>query len=194
MDAMPVDRCGETHDAGVQPRRRATRGLTLIELAIVLAVVAIVGAVAAPSYTAFVDARRLDAAAVALAADIQLARREAVARHQPLQLSARTDAGATCWVLHTGAPADCSCGAGTEPVCSNGAHRIVARRLDAGERLRVEANVGSMRFDPLHGTVTPAGTWRVVDPRGRSVQHVVNVLGRTRSCSPAGALPGWKPC
>lgn len=184
MDAM--------HD---NPRnRRAQAGLTLIELAVAVAVIAIVAATAAPSFAAFLDARRVDGAAVALAADLQLARREAVARNRALRLSVLADGDATCWVLHTGAASDCTCGADALPACGNGAEPIAGRRVDAAERVRVEANVASMRFDPLHGTVTPAGTLRVADPRGRSVQHVVNVLGRTRSCSPGGALAGWKPC
>ncbi len=174
--------------------RRRQRGLTLIELAVVIAVIAIVAATAVPSFAAFVDARRIDGVAVALAGDLQLARREAVAQNRVLRVSVLAEAGATCWVLHTGNAGDCACGTGEQPVCRNGAERIAGRRVDAAERVRVEANVASMRVDPLHGTVTPAGTLRVADARGRSVHHVVNVLGRTRSCSPSGALAGWKPC
>jgi type IV fimbrial biogenesis protein FimT len=58
----------------------------------------------------------------------------------------------------------------------------------------VHANVASVLFDPLHGTSTPTGTLRLVGSGGREVQHVVNVMGRVRSCSPLGAVPGYRPC
>ena len=57
----------------------------------------------------------------------------------------------------------------------------------------MRANVASIAFDPLHGTSTPTGTLRLVDGRGRAVHHVVNVMGRVRSCTPAG-VPGWRAC
>ena len=66
--------------------------------------------------------------------------------------------------------------------------------LPAGERVRVTANVGSIAFDPLHGTSTPTGTLRLVDARGRAVHHIVNVMGRVRSCTPGGAVNGYRPC
>ena len=54
-----------------------------------------------------------------------------------------------------------------------------------------------MLFDPLHGTSTPAGTLKITGASGRAVQHVVNVMGRVRTCSPQGAAPalaGYRVC
>ena len=56
--------------------------------------------------------------------------------------------------------------------------------LAAADRVSVGANVASIAFDPLHGTSTPTGTLRLVDAGGRAVHHVVNVMGRVRSCTP----------
>jgi type IV fimbrial biogenesis protein FimT len=171
------------------------RGISLLEMAIVIALVAVIGATAFPSFTALVDARRLEGAATRLAADIQFARSEAIARNRPLRLSVRAAAGATCWIVHTGAAADCSCGAGNAPaLCSGGAVAIKSVVLANAERVGVAGNVGSIVFDPLHGTSTPTGTLRIVDARGRAIHHVVNVLGRVRSCSPDAALPGYPAC
>src|SRR5438270_250139 len=86
------------------------RGLSLLEVAIVVAIVAIVAAAATPSFTRLVDARRLDGAATRLAADIQWVRTEAIARDRALRLSVLADGGASCWVVHTGAAGDCRCG------------------------------------------------------------------------------------
>jgi type IV fimbrial biogenesis protein FimT len=50
-----------------------------------------------------------------------------------------------------------------------------------------------MLFDPVRGTTSPAGTVRVVSDAG-SIHHVVNIMGRARSCSPDGAVKGYKAC
>jgi len=177
-------------DKGTRPQH----GLTLLELAIVVAITAIVAATAAPSFTALIDTRRLDAAATRLAGDLQLARSEAIARNEPLRLSLLAGAGATCWVVHSGAPADCQCSEQGGAVCAGSARTIKGVVLASNERVSVGGNVASILFDPLHGTSTPTGTLRLVGARGSAVHHVVNVVGRVRSCSPAGAVPGYSPC
>jgi len=182
-----------THAARESARQRE-HGLTLLELAIVVAITAIVAATAAPSFTALIDARRLDSAATRLAADIQLARSEAMMRNQPLRLSLFNGAGATCWIVHSGAAADCRCGTDAGAVCAATARTIKGVVLANSERVSVAGNVASIVFDPLHGTSTPTGTLRLVGARGSAVHHVVNVTGRVRSCSPDGAVPGYSPC
>jgi type IV fimbrial biogenesis protein FimT len=174
-----------THPSDVRQR-----GVSLLELAIV---VAIVGAAALPSFADHVVARRLDGAATRLAADVQFARSEANARNRPLRLSIRAGADATCWVVHTGNAADCSCSA-DGIACGGGALAIKSEVLPLVERVAVSGNVASIVFDPLHGTSTPTGTLRLTDGRGRSVHHIVNVVGRVRSCSPEGAVAGYPIC
>ena len=40
----------------------------------------------------------------------------------------------------------------------------------------------------------PTGTLRVLGSQGRAVHHVINVMGRVRSCTPLGAMPGYRAC
>ena len=178
-----------THERG----KAWQHGLSMIELAVVMAIVAVVAATAVPSFTALIDARRLDAAALRLAADVQFVRGEAVARNGTLRLSIRAGSDATCWIVHTGAPADCSCAAAAA-ACSGEALAIKSVVLPNSERVAVSGNVGSIAFDPLHGTSTPTGTLRLTGARGRAVHHIVNVLGRVRSCTPDGGVPGYPTC
>ena len=175
-------------------QKHTQRGLTLVEAMVVIAVMAIIASTAAPGFAGFIDARRLDAAATRLAADVQFTRTEAVSRNRPIRLSFKATSAATCWIVHTGTAAQCTCSAEGPAVCSAGALEIKTVAFSVTDRVRVEANVASIVFDPLHGTSTPTGTLRLTDPRGRAVHHIVNVMGRVRSCSPGGAMPGWPAC
>lgn len=177
-------------------RRRLPVGFTLVEMVVVMAVVAIVACLAAPSLREFLDARRMQGAAAALATDLRFIRSEAVARNQAVRFSLRPLSGGTCYVVHTGAAGLCDCNGGDGPArCTGGAQPIRTVRLPASDRVGVQANVSSMLFDPVHGTTTPAGTLRVTGATPeRVVQHVVNLMGRVRSCSPNGAVPGYAPC
>jgi type IV fimbrial biogenesis protein FimT len=175
-----------------QPARQ--RGVTLIEAATVLAVTAVIAGTAAPGLQAVIDGRRLDAAATQLATDIRFARTEAVARNEALRLSLRPVAGGSCYVVHTGAADACSCPTTGTASCSGDAQALRTVVLPAAERVTLQANVGSMLFDPVHGTSTPTGTLRLVGARDRAVHHVVNVMGRVRSCSPSGAVTGYRAC
>ena len=172
----------------------AQRGITLIEACIVLAVTAIVAGSAAPGMQKLIDARRLDGAATQLATDIQFIRTEAVARNEALRLSWHAAPAGSCYVVHTGNANQCSCAAAGPAQCSGGAREVKTVTIAAAERVGLQANVASVLFDPLHGTSTPAGTWRVTGTGGRAVHHVINVMGRVRSCSPQAAVPGNRAC
>ena len=66
--------------------------------------------------------------------------------------------------------------------------------LPAGRPVTVQANVASMLFHPVRGTTTPAATVKVLGANGYAIHHVVNIMGRVRSCTPGTAIPGYKPC
>lgn len=177
--------------------QRGQSGITLIECAVAVAVAAITLSTAAPGFASFMEKRRIDGVAARLAADIHFARSEATRRQAHVRLSLKADATGSCWIVHTGAARDCRCEDDGRAVCDAGLDALTATRLPAGERIVVSANIASMLFDPLHGTSTPAGTLKVVGASGRAVQHVVNVMGRVRTCSPQGAAPalaGYRVC
>jgi type IV fimbrial biogenesis protein FimT len=173
---------------------RQQRGVTLVEACIVLAVLGIVTTSAAPGMQGLLDGRRLDGAATQLATDIQHVRSEAVARNQPIRLSFYAAASSTCYVVHTGLSAQCACATNGPAQCTGDAEQIKTVVLPADQRVSVQANVTSVLFDPLHGTSTPTGTLRIVGTQGRAVHHVINVMGRVRSCSPLNTVPGYRAC
>ena len=167
-------------------------GLTLLEMAATLAVVAITAAAAAPNLGTLIENRRLAGVATTLAADLQLARNEAIARNQPVRASWQS--AQRCYVIHTGSAGQCECRADDAPaVCSGDAEQIRTVRWSDADRLAVQANTASTLFDPLHGTASPTATWKVVAADGRAIHHVVNVMGRVRSCTSSG-FAGYRAC
>lgn len=177
------------HDSPPSARQR---GLTLIEVAIALAIVATGALTAVPGWQDLVARKRLEGAAARLATDLQGVRTEAVARNVPLRVSFHTDPGGSCYVIHTGVRALCSCSAAAAS-CSAEAVLVSAVHLPAAHGVAVSASATSILFDPVHGTSTPAATARLTAAQG-AIHHVVNVMGRVRTCSPAGRIPGYRTC
>jgi type IV fimbrial biogenesis protein FimT len=167
-------------------------GLTLVETAVAASIIAIAAAAAAPGMQGLLDTRRLDGFATQLAADLQLARNEAIARNQPVRLSLHATAG--CYVVHTGNALQCTCGAVGPAACSGDAAQIRTVSWSAADRVALQSNAASILFDPQHGTASPTATLRVTGADGRAIHHVVNVMGRVRSCTAVGTVPGYRTC
>ena len=170
------------------------RGVTLVEMCMVIAISSIVVGATMPGLQSLIEARRLNGVATQLATDIQYVRTEAVARNRAVRLSLYALADQTCYVVHTGNAAQCSCAASGAAACSAGAEEIKTVHLPAAEHIVLQANVGSVLFDPLHGTSTPTGTLRLIGSRAQEIRHVINIMGRVRSCSPLAQVTGYRAC
>ena len=178
-----------SHKSNQSPQR----GVTLIETSVVTAIVAVLMAVASPDLSSLIENRKLDGVASNLHTDIQFVRQEAVLRNLPVRLSFYNSGNSTCYVAHTGNHADCRCDANGAAVCAAPTQQLKFVSFSAADKVAVQANVSSILFDPLHGTSTPTGTLKVVAHSGRAVHHVVNVMGRVRTCSPQAASPSVIP-
>jgi type IV fimbrial biogenesis protein FimT len=176
------------------PHSRRQSGVTLIEAAITTTVLTIAVGLAMPSLQQARERRHLEGVAAQLETDIQYTRSLAVARNEGTRIGFVHGPQASCYVIHTGAAGACSCSADGAAVCSGGAQALRTVHLGAAVPVRVQSNAGSMLFDPVKATVTPTGTVRVLARDGTAIHHVVNVMGRVRSCSPAPALPGYQAC
>ena len=170
------------------------RGLTLIEICIVLAIVSILVGTALPSFEKTKQKRGLDGAAAEMSTDLHYVRSEAVARNEGVRISFQGVAGGSCTLIHTSSASDCQCAADGTAQCNSGATLLKSLFHRSGDGVAVSANVGSMRFDPINGTVTPAGTVTMINVNGQAIRHVVNIMGRVRSCSPGGTVKDVGAC
>ena len=160
----------------------------------VVALSALVMGLAVPGFGGLYERQRLRNSAALLAAELHWVRNEAQARTTPLRLSLYSSAGGACTLVHTGNRSDCRCSPDAPATCDAPALALQARLWPSAERITVEANVSSMLFDPVQGTTTPTGSLRVSDSQGKTITHVVNVMGRVRSCSPGAEVPGLRAC
>ncbi|WP_418319335.1 GspH/FimT family pseudopilin [Piscinibacter sakaiensis] len=178
-----------------QPQRStAAAGFTLIETCIALTIAALMTGIASAGFSTVLERQRLRGTAAALASDLQWLRSQAVARNEALRLSLHNTPVGICTIVHTGQRDDCRCAGSGPAVCDGSAQALKTSHWPLRERISVQSNVSSMLFDPDQGTVSPAGSIRIVDSRGLGITHVVNVVGRVRSCSPSAAVAGFAAC
>lgn len=163
------------------PRPVPRRGVTMLELMVVLTVMAVLAALAWPSLGRQLQRHRLQGVAQALAGDMAEARFEAARRGMPLYLQAQ--AGEPwCWALAT-AP-QCACN-------SNQACQLKVVRAPDHPGIRLTA-ARSVRFDTdgrADGVVDA-----VLEAGADRLRVEIGTLGRARVCSLGEALPGAPAC
>lgn len=179
------------------PARPASRprGFSLIETSAALAVAATLAALALPSFGPMVERRKVEGIAAQLAGDLQFLRSEAVARNRPLRIRFEPQPdGGSCYALQVDRADACRCADAALGRCEPSAAPIKAVLLPASGRVRIEANVAAIVYDPTYGTSTPAATLRVQGDGGTALHQVVNMMGRVRTCAPNGDFAGFRTC
>jgi type IV fimbrial biogenesis protein FimT len=166
------------------------RGVTMIEACITLAITGILAGSALPSFKDSLDKRKVEGLSSEVGTDLRYARSEAVACNTGVRVSFYEG----CYVVHTGSRADCRCDGQGPAVCSGDAVALKTVNSAEARGVQVVSNVSSMRFDPTNGTTSPTGTVCTVPASGRSVHHVISLMGRVRTCSPAVAGAPCAPC
>ena len=158
------------------------RGLTMLELCIAIAVLAVLGAIAVPTLGARLDQQRLHTAAEALLADIQEARFEAARQGRALHVVMNSGDN-WCWAVAT--QAACPCG------------RAQACELRSAQP-RDHAGVRLLSGQSLHLTATgraeSPGSATLESRRGSRLRVDVQALGRARVCTLAGATARYPVC
>ena len=180
-----------------QPQGPATaqHGLTLIEQLLSVLLVALLTVWTLPSFDAVLQRRQVQGVSQQLVADLQYLRSLGLARQMALRLSVQSPSSGAggCYLVHTGAADACTC-SGETITCSTGTELLRSYTLPADTRLRLRANVPSLRMDPRQGTFSPTGSIEITGGDGGALKHVINLLGRVRICASAGRWAGVPAC
>lgn len=174
--------------------KTSQRGLTLVECCTALSICSILAAASIQSFKDMGDRRRLDGRVAELAVDLQNLRTEAIRHQQPVRIRFQADSGGTCYVVHRSADGDCGCNSDGATQCDPSVEPLRVVAFPNREHISMVSNVSAMVFDHRLGTATPGGTVRLSDTNGREVRHIVNIMGRARTCSPDGRVSGHPSC
>ena len=161
---------------------RVQRGLTMLELCIAIAILAVLGAIAVPTLAARLDQQRLYTAAEALMADINEARFEAARQGRALHVV--MDSGEHwCWAVATRAA--CPCGQAQACELRSAQPRDHAGvRLLQGQHLHLRAT----------GQAEAPGSATLESRRGSRLRVDVQALGRARVCTLVGSAARYPAC
>ena len=188
-------------------RHRRQGGFTLVELLIVVGLVAVVLALAGPSFVDYIQLQRLRGINAQLVTDINLARSEATSRNARVLMRFQADSTMSCYIVYTSnsaATCDCTAGDGARcPTAGTGEIRTVQVPLArgvviAGNTTTALNALDHFGFDPRNGTVFhPANTafealpiFYAVDAfidGARKLRNVIGPSGRVRVCRPPGS-------
>lgn len=169
------------------PHQRAARGITLIELMVAIAVLAVLLAIGMPSFAALVRQWRQDSAVDAFIGDVRLARSTATRTSRPVVVCAIGSAGrcstgadwAGGWLVFSDLDGNGERDAG-EPV-------IAQRGAQAGIAAMRDKNSSAQLSFRSNGTLSGTSDTVSVQPQGASgpTQVItINMLGRARVGTP----------
>lgn len=188
-------------------RSRAGRGLTMIELMVGIAIVAILLALAVPSLRLFMMQQRLKATASELLADIQAARSTALGQVDDLvTVTFGANPSTSCYAVVSHLPpfTNCNCLNPANSVCSNPLAKYPAmRRVSITSSTGIAfAATGDLFFQAGNGLIfafapnLPSGQSITVTANpGGQLMVTVNAAGVPRICVPAGSsVSGFAPC
>lgn len=190
---------------------RASQGLTLIELMVVVVVLGVLAALIGPSFTRIVQDQRIKSINAQLVTDIQYARGEAATRNQHVRITFRKNTALSCYTLYTYTPDtninQCNCLSAT-PCSAAGLTEIRTAQipadsgvtvwpLDIRREFAVDSRNGGMFRPPSDALFVPALVQFEIETyidSSRKLKTVVGLSGRPTVCKPAGSTLSAPAC
>jgi type IV fimbrial biogenesis protein FimT len=137
--------------------KRRQQAFTIIELMVVVAVLAVLALIAAPSLKDFMLVQRLKGINAQLVTDMQFARSEAVARNSLLRVVFRANATMTCYSLYTSInnSVRCDCQLGAGAACGANASEVRTVQIPLSQSVKVlpAGTSSGFAFDHVTGAI-----------------------------------------
>ena len=177
-------------------------GVTLPELMVALSVIAILMSLSAPSYSEFVNKRKISGAANLISTFFENVKMESVKRNEFASITYKKSDDGTDWCLGAvmGKDVACDCMAETA-VCLIDSTAVILSNETYGEfnNLVATFNEGTISYDPVRGILTdPADSVAMEIKHNQDdfrVNISVNATGSVRKCSPSDhKLVGYATC
>ena len=161
-----------------------SRGLTVIELMVTIAVAAVLAGVAFPNMSDFIDRQRLVAQTLAISELAQTARSEAIKRtgsggHDARLVTMTITPGASWSVALTGKP-----------------NTVTATQCE-GCSMTEPTTAGAVVFDfrgIVRSTTVNDTKVTLASPKGKKLSVLFSRLGSITVCSPDSSVTGYRPC
>ena len=195
-----------------------TAGFTIVELMVVVAIVAIVLTLVAPSFKSLIEMQRLRSINDQLVTDFQFARAEAARLGLGVHFITRpaTAVIPACYIIYSdknfkpttwSTACDCRAAAGSRCSSTNTAEiKTVQMILEHKILLKVVPGIDShVAFDPATGILmVPAGDEGDIPPspykidtkldNSRSLRTILEISGRPSVCAPSGSAINVQAC
>jgi prepilin-type N-terminal cleavage/methylation domain-containing protein len=199
-------------------------GVTLIELMVVIALVAVVLTLVAPSFTRMIEMQRLRGVHDQLMTDIQFARSEAARLGTPVHIFVRNNSfgsSEACYTIFSDTtrarpwsqPCDCRYAAGQEckdsPATTTALRTVrvpLAHKINFSVVSNPFSNLWRMAYDPATGAMSPAAGMdlNALQPdrfevhtsldSPRKLAAIVSYSGRPTTCAPSGSAVKVPAC
>ncbi len=183
------------------PHQRPASGVTLIELLIGVAIVAILLALGVPSMNAWIMTQRVSAISTELLTDLQYARSESINRGVFMRVSFNSTPTQSCYTIHTQTNIfnpKCDCTLGPGAACAGLA--MTERKtvtIPASSGVTVRANQDEVFLPNAKFDLNAAQLTVTVSDGGAKTLNVLAsaLVQRPSICVPAGStVHGFKSC
>lgn len=173
------------------------RGVTLIELMIVIVITAVLLTLAIPAFQDTIDRNRLKAVTDTLYGDFQFAKTEAIKRNENIVIDFTTSNGGATWCYGL-KPSATSCNCNQTSVSAADACVIdnVLKVVKSTDYSSVSVTPSAdFSFGNVRGTVN-SGNVTLNSARAKETKVVLSGLGRIRLCSTSGTanVSGYPVC
>lgn len=176
---------------------RAVKGFTLIEMMTVIAIMGILLAIAAPSFTIYFEKYRTKRAGETLAAFLVNAKSESIKRNANVRVVFQSESGGETWCAGMTTANTCDCAtANSCQLQSDGVDRTVSSADFRGVILDDPEDGDMFTFTHQRGTVNNDTIELESADNGYEMRVTVSSTGRIRLCSPNGShyIGGYAEC